>query len=386
VKKASQAGGAPRYLYGALLTLIAVTPIPGASAAGFEPVGKMTEGRLGARATLLSDGSVLVTGGSTLRNRSIVALGSAERFDPKTGQFTPVGPMAERRNESHAAVRLPDGRALVVGGTFTQTAELFDPKTGQFSVTGKMLRMRGGVTATLLSDGRALIAGGWEQKLSPYTAELYDPATGQFASAGPMATWRYWHAAVRLADGRVLVAGGYDLKNQASRSIEIYDPGTNTFSVKAEMVEARVFPTAALLPDGRVLIAGGSYTDVAGNDVGVRNSIELFDPATGRSVIADGLTVPRLANIMVPLPDGRILVAGGQVDNRLPNGLLKSSILSTAEFLEPTSGRNSPAPPMSVGRAFPAAALLLDGRVLVLGGATWGDQLVATDTAEVFVP
>jgi hypothetical protein len=358
-----------------------------ACAQRFEPVDKMTEGRFGSRATLLADGTVLITGGLALRPNSTAILASAERFDPKTHQFTVVGKMAERRNDGHAAVRLPDGRVLVVGGTLTKTAELYDPTTGRFRATGNMLRMRSGVTATLLADGRVLVAGGWEEKVTAQTAELFDPATEQFAPTGPMAHWRYGHAALRLADGRVMLLGGWDQRDRSSRSIEIYDPKTNTFPVQAEMVEARVAPTAALLPDGRVLIVGGLYANPAGDIGGVRKSVEIFDPTTGRSSIVEGLTDARVGNLMVALPNRQILVAGGASEGHEgPRQLRKTSILSSAEFLDPVSGKSSPAAPMNMGRVAPAAAMLLDGRVLVAGGAAWSDQLVFTDTAEVLVP
>jgi hypothetical protein len=139
----------------------------------------------------------------------------------------------------HTATLLADGRVLVAGGYDSHyaplaSADLYDPKTGTFSPTGSMAGARGLHTATLLSDGRVLIAGGgpWGSMLltASYlaSAELYDPKTGTFSPTGSLATARAWHTATLLADGRVVIAGGAGSAFLASA--ELYDPKTGTFS------------------------------------------------------------------------------------------------------------------------------------------------------------
>jgi len=172
---------------------------------------------------------------------------------------------------SHTATLLDDGRVLIAGGNIisgkfspTPSAELYDPSTGTFAATGTMITTRLGYTATLLPDGKVLIAGGVDALSDPLaTAELYDPHTGTFAAAGDMTVVRSGHLATLLSNGKVLIAGGIDPEGypnicptlEACAFAELYDPHTGTFTAAGEMT---VFPypkTATLLPDGRVLIA-----------------------------------------------------------------------------------------------------------------------------------
>jgi hypothetical protein len=186
-------------------------------------------------ATLLADGRVLVVGGD---DGTEGGLASAELYDPTTGTFRLTGSM-ETPRQNHTATLLSDGRVLVVGGDAFHTyglplghklldsAELYDPKTGAFRSTGSTSGAEN-CTATLLSNGRVLFAGGDDGSASLSSAQLYDPTTGTFNSIGSMTTGREGHTATLLSDGRVLLAGGQSGGNTNSgtpfAAAELYQP------------------------------------------------------------------------------------------------------------------------------------------------------------------
>jgi hypothetical protein len=374
---------------GILIVLTCLTRLPVAGAASWQPVGKMMQARGGMKATPLLDGSVLVTGGDVQQGDTWVALASAERFDPMTNQFTPVGDMANRRDDSHTAVRLQDGRVLVLGGSpdfqhHLDAAELFDPATGKFTLTGKMLQNRAAPTATLLPNGQVLVVGGWgsgpeEPKSS---AELFDPAAGSFRQTGSLSLQRYRHNAVALADGRVAILGGYDHGNRSLTRVEIYDPATGTFAAGGDLVQSRGDASPVLLPDGRILVVGGAHTRAAGDPVPA-NSIEIYDPATGQSSVTDTLPAGGIADIAISLRDGHVLVAGGQ---RVWNTTQEEDVSRDAWLVDPATGKLSPTAPMTLPRDGFGVALLPDGRVLAVGGWAGPFNDSITDTAEVYVP
>ena len=200
----------------------------------FTPTGSMSTPRHSYTATLLSDGRVLITGGD---DENFNPMPSAELYDPGSGTFTATGSMTSAR-EAHSATLLEDGRVLIAGGDvrlnhILDTAEIYDPATGAFEQTGSMVVARESHTATLLVDGRVLLAGGSGLPSDPNgpivaSAERYDPSTGKFSATGNMSIPRYQDTATLLADGRVVIAGGSSLKNVLA-SAEIYDPNTGSF-------------------------------------------------------------------------------------------------------------------------------------------------------------
>ena len=208
------------------------------------------------------------------------------------GTFAPTGKLTRPR-EFHTATLLTSGKVLVAGGFAVAagwpawaSAELYDPSTGAFSGTGDMTSARFFHTATLLADGKVLIAGGnrsvdggmFSGPLS--TAELYDPVTGVFTATGAMTTARASHTATLLNNGKVLIAGSRDTSNLASA--ELYDPSTGIFTTTGPMSAARSWHTATLLGNGKVLIDGGDAS-------------ELYDADTGAFIVSGAPGAPRRA-------------------------------------------------------------------------------------------
>jgi Galactose oxidase, central domain len=349
---------------------------------GFSATGRMSVARVGHTATLLADGRVLIAGGYD----GSAVLASAELYDPATGTFSPTGSMTVSR-EGHTATLLADGRVLVAGGysnlgdAVPVSAELYDPVRGTFTRTGSMARPHSVGTATLLLNGEVLIAGGIDpaapEQAGFTAAEVYNPATGKFRTTGSMTQGRYGQAATLLADGRVLIAGGAGRPSDLA-SAELYDPNSGRFAATGSMGQARYGLTATRLSDGRILVAGGSY------ERGTVASAELFDPKTGRFAATASMQQSRSNHTATLLADGRVLLAGGAQNLVGPTG--PSDVLSSAETYDPQTGRFSDAGVMTQARQYQTATLLRDGTVLVVGGYGDADQQVAEASAEVWRP
>ena len=206
------------------------------TAGTFSPTGSMSTARAFQTATLLADGRVLIAGGSPAAWGTTSKLASAEIYDPRTGTFSASGSMTLER-DFHTATGLADGRVLIAGGSGTSaedlaSAEIFDAGAGTFSPTGAMTVGREYQSATRLADGRVLLVGGGSDYVTRAfiaSAEIYDPRTGSFSATGSLAVARTYHAATVLTDGRVLVTGGYGAAAPLA-SAEIYDPTSGTFT------------------------------------------------------------------------------------------------------------------------------------------------------------
>jgi hypothetical protein len=276
-------------------------------------------GTAGHTATLLLNGKVLEAGGVSLTDAVFVDtyLASAEVYDPAVNTWSSAGSMATARS-GHTATLVADGRALVAGGTSgstglpTATAELYDPTANTWSPAGSMATARDGHTATPLPNGLVLVAGGIS--IAPgsllASAELYDPTANTWSPAGSMATARSGHTATLLANGLVLVAGGSGTASGLA-SAEFYDPVANTWSPAGSMATARAYHTATLLPTGMVLVAGGSSPPLLA-------SAELYDPVANTWSPAGSLATVRDGHTATLLPSGVVLVAGGNASNFYP--------------------------------------------------------------------
>lgn len=353
---------------------ISTAPIPRAEST-WTATGSMST-PLNGPTVLLADGRVLVAGGSDEIGIERVA---SELYDPRTGSWIATGELLEARAGATAAL-LPDGRVLLSGGARGRSdlasAELFEPSTGTWTATGNMHEARAGHTATLLPDGRVLVAGGsvsnsdmWRSLAS---TELYDPRTGAWTAAEPMSEARLGHTATLLPDGRVLVAGGSPGRNLGDvASAEIFDPSEGSWTATGGMTRARGGGhTATLLADGTVLVAGSG------------TSAELYDPATGSWTATGNMIGHRGGHTATLLPDGAVLVAGGA------DGSGDHHVTNTAELYDPISRTWTATAPLAGDRKGHTATLMADGRVLVTGGTdhptSTGWHWLAT--AEVYGP
>jgi hypothetical protein len=264
--------------------------------------------------------------------------------------WTLTNPMSLARSD-HTATLLVDGRVLVAGGrngsTIYADAEIFDPVTGLWSPTGSMNLPRSSHTATLLPNGKVLVAG------SNNSSELYDPLTGLWTLSGVMNASHSSHTATLLANGKVLVTGG-----AFSLAIaELYDPNTGLWTSSGSLNTGRYNHTATLLTNGKVLITGGmDANSLTANKLATS---ELYDPATGTWAFTSSMSEARTQHSSILLSNGNVLVAGGA----------SSISSSTAELYDPFTGTWTSTGSMEFARfAEQNMVLLTDGKVLIVGG------------------
>jgi N-acetylneuraminic acid mutarotase len=326
------------------------------------PAGSLNTPRLGATATLLRNGSVILAGGvgvpSTAGVENTGYVFATEMYDPTLDQWTVVGPLHHAR-ASHSATLLPSGKILVAGGEDfggLVTAELFDPVTQLWSLPINMGAIRLGHAAVLLPSGRVLLAGGYNTNGYLTSSEYYDeefPVGGHWSAAGSLPAPRRSPSLTLMPNGKVLLAGGSDV----ALATLTFDPATNNWSGSGALAQARRAHTATLLGSGKVLVAGGFVTvDTVTNYV---QSAELYDAASDTWSSAGTLTTARAFHTATLLPSGKVLVMSGNND----------APLNSCELYDPATNQWSAAAPVS-GNALTGrtATLLPNGKVFLFGG------------------
>ena len=280
----------------------------------------------------------------------------------------------EGERHSHSASLLADGRVLVAGGATggwqgpsMVTTELYDPTSGSWQPGPSLTYPRQRHTATTLADGRVFVTGGIRPgPIVQDTTEILEPARMRWQVRAPLSFPRYLHSATLLSSGQLLVLGGYTGSTTVDHA-EIYDPGADTWRPVGSLHEARHDHSATLLPDGRILVVGGyrgTWLPTA----------EIFDPAGGTSTPTNPIFCHGTAHEAVLLADGRVLVAGGACGSGPPG------IVAQAEIFDPATNSWQAVAPMAQARYRLSAARLADGRVLVAGGSTGAASLAGAES------
>ena len=338
--------------------LVAVThAAPPENGANWSFTGDLSTPRYSHTATLLNNGKVLVVGGGGYPCNGNICYstvnGTAELYDPATQTWTSAGNIARRAG--HSATLLPDGRVLIAGGAnwgwdigryeYVKSAQLYDPLTGNWQRTANLKGVRGGNAAVLLPTGKVLVIGATDSdsRTAAYAAVLFDPETEKWSITGaPTISGQL----TLLNTGKVLTVSG-DLA-------ELYDPATGSWSGTGKLNVIQSPNTQTALGNGQILVTGTAS--------GVLPCAELYDPQTGTwSVTGDPLAIRSIwiSRTATLLADGRVLLVGGYDS---------STIVKGEELFDPATGSWSFTSRLETPRSVHTATLLRDGDVLVAGG------------------
>ena len=348
------------------------------SFASWTQTGSLHAARASHTATLLHNGSVLAAGGTADNG----ALASAELYNPGSGTWSFTGNMNVGR-VSAQAVLLGNGSVLVMGGCInndclsstTKSAEIFNPANGTWTLTGSMGKGRAEFIATMLPNGKVLVAGGCTAYNAngctsvTVAAEIYNPATGLWSTTGSMRVARMAMTATLLPNGKVLVAGGQTAASDALGSSELYDPTAKTFSLTGKLITPRSGHTATLLPNGLVLMAGGENI----NGVSIAKA-ELYDPASGTYKATGNMPATRQEHAAALLPNGSVLVSGG---NRVT--LSTTTVLASCAIYNPGTGTWATTSSLKNARVDHTSTLLATGKVLDAGGENANNELISAE-------
>ncbi len=309
---------------------------------------------------------MLLTGGCTAPGCGGFEQGRrSELFDPLQRAFS-VGPLMLQPTASGTATLLKDGRVLLTGGypgegqPATNSTQLYDPRANHFVPGGMMTTARADQTATVMADGRVLIAGGVDGSgVALATTELYDPQTGRFAAGPRMSQPRAGQTATLVEDQVVLIGGTES--GSALATTDVLTDGT--WAPGPDLLTPRVKLGAAVLSAQRVLVVGGASSTEGREKLA---STEILSLRTGRSTYGPGLSEGeyKLDGAVVPLDDGRVAIAGGDV----------------VDIYDPRSNEITALRRPHMGRrSFVTASPVGGNSLLVVGG--YDNAIVPTDSA-----
>ena len=278
--------------------------------------------RIGHQATLLTDGTILITGGNIYYSPDSAVLVdiNASLSSGTAPMVHATGPMSVSR-ENHSAIRLMDGRVLVAGGVLIDTAtgvqtpltsaEIYDPVAGIWSLVGSLRQQGDGVSPVLMPDGRVNFGG----------KEVFDPSTLTFTNLpSPYIGFPgFGPASLMLQDGRILMGGV--MTNGGS--LMFYDPKTIFCSTTSSW--GNFFDYAGQLPDGTVLSTSFSLLPFSGQMSHLDPQARLtIQPAVGH------------ANVGLPLS---MNATGAAAAQGVTWGATSGSITPSGQFVSASSGQ-----------------------------------------------
>lgn len=319
----------------------------------------------------LPSGEVLFVGGYG-REDGIAMRMRAEIFDPLTHRSRLVGDPQVGRI-FHTVTVLADERVLVTGGATHEgsswetlaLADIFDAATMTWQRAAPLHRQRSDHAATLLKDGRVLVAGGHDGPTTLDSVELYDPATNTWSPGAPLPKRRWSYSLTTLPDGRVLAAGGFADRGLQTDTTVLYDPATNTWTDGPRMLSERANHTTVALRDGDLLLIGGQRAGAS--------TAERFDARREIFVPAGSLNRPRMFAQAAERSDGRVVLAGGILRPESGEGFVPNAY---AELWDPRTNAWSVLPDVPTARAG-GQAVFSDGAVCLFGGSAEGDVPVS---------
>jgi hypothetical protein len=352
--------------------------------------GNMLTARRHAASATLPDGKILVVGGTNttgVDGTASVFYNSAEIYDPATGTWTATGSLTTGGRALHRATRLTDGTILITGGwngtSALSTAEIYtyNPATGTgtFAATaGLMTTVRAAPSSVRLFGGQVLITGGFDSSGNPLaSAEIYNPATGAFSATASMTAARSHHRSNTVGPGNVFITGGYGAGGVELSSTELFTPGSNpaitgTFTAADSLTQARANHSAVELPTGEILVTGGH------GGGGVLASTEIYNPDTNEFTAGPDLNHARQGHGSGVLPNGVVLIGGGN-NNSSSDWDIQTNFLPSNELYDP---------------ATPSTFTLTISKFAVTGGGTsaglWTGKMLATtgltNQAELYTP
>ncbi|MSQ37595.1 MAG: kelch-like protein [Chloroflexi bacterium] len=326
-----------------------------------------------AQAALVANGRILIEGGLD-RDAAGVVRTRSELFDPRTGRATPLDTPDGGRLWQSLTV-LPNDLVISVGGvsrgqnggwTTQAVATAFDPWSSGYVRISQPVNARSDHGATVLHDGRLLVVGGHDGPRFIRAVEVYDPRSDRWSLVAPLPRGRSQFAIATLPDGRVLVAGGFDEPGLPTDTSFLFDPTQNVWREGPLLIVARALGSAVQLPNGDVLLAGGQRA--------AAGTAERYDARAGIFVFAGSLAAPRMYAQAALQEDGSVVLVGGFLRPDSGDGFVPTAL---AERWDPRTATWSAGPPARAGRAA-GSAITAAGGTWLIGGSTLDDRALGT--------